>query len=211
MNIIEQFRSINPRDPGVMPPLPRALVMVAVFLAVVVIDWAIDWSEQFDQIGAGVAAENTLKQEYRTKRFQAVNLAAYERQYKEVDVTFGTMLRQLPNRQQVESLLVEINQAGLQRGLQFELIKPGQETLREFYAELPIRLRVTGSYHDLGGFAGDLAQLPRIVTLGDIAIQPGTTKDAPLVMDTVARTFRYLDEDESLAQKRASQAGRARK
>lgn len=211
MNVLEQFRNVNLRDPGVMPPLPRATLLLAVFAVVLVYAWFIDWSDSFDQINAGVAAEGTLKQEYHTKRFQSVNLAAYERQYREVDVTFGTMLRQLPNRQQVESLLVEINQAGLQRGLQFELIKPGQELLREFYAELPITLRVTGSYHDLGAFASDLAQLPRIVTLSDIAVAPVTGKDGLLSMDTVARTFRYLDEDESLAQKRAAQAAKARR
>jgi type IV pilus assembly protein PilO len=209
MDLLAQFRAINPSDPGLMPPVAKALCLLALTALLIAAAWLFDWSDQMERVSASEAAEAALKSEYKTKAAQAVNLAAYERQYKEVDVTFGAMLRQLPNRQQVESLLVQINQAGLQRGLQFDLIKPGVETLREFYAELPIQIKVTGAYHDLGGFASDVAHLSRIVTLSDITIAP--QKEGALGMDAVARTFRYLDEDESLAQRKAQKAARDRK
>ncbi len=209
MDLLAQFRAINPRDPGLMPPIPKAVCLLALVVLLILAAWFFDWSDQMARVGGSEAAEIALKSEYKTKAAQAVNLVAYERQYKEVDVTFGAMLRQLPNRQQVESLLVQINQAGLQRGLQFDLIKPGAESLREFYAELPIQIRVTGAYHDLGGFANDVAHLSRIVTLSDMTIAP--TKDGVLGMDTVARTFRYLDEEESLAQRKAQKALKDRK
>ena len=209
MDLLAQFRAINPSDPGLMPPVAKALCLLALTALLIAAAWLFDWSDQMERVSASEAVEAALKSEYKTKAAQAVNLAAYERQYKEVDVTFGAMLRQLPNRQQVESLLVQINQAGLQRGLQFDLIKPGVETLREFYAELPIQIKVTGAYHDLGGFASDVAHLSRIVTLSDITIAP--QKEGALGMDAVARTFRYLDEDESLAQRKAQKAARDRK
>ena len=209
MNLIDQFREINPRDPGLMPTVPKVVVLLGLLIVLAAIAWLVDWSDQLERLGAAEVTEIELKNTYKNKGSQAINLAAYERQYKEVDVTFGAMLRQLPNRQQVESLLVQINQAGLQRGLQFDLIKPGAEIVRDFYAELPVQIRVSGGYHDLGGFTSDVARLSRIVTLGDLTLAP--QKDGSLMMDAVARTFRYLDEEELLAQRKAQQAAKARK
>ena len=209
MNLIDQFREINPRDPGLMPTVPKVVVLLGLLIVLAAIAWLVDWSDQLDRLDAAEVTEVELKNTYKNKGSQAINLAAYERQYKEVDVTFGAMLRQLPNRQQVESLLVQINQAGLQRGLQFDLIKPGAEIVRDFYAELPVQIRVSGGYHDLGGFTSDVARFSRLVTLGDLTLAP--QKDGSLMMDAVARTFRYLDEEELLAQRKAQQAAKARK
>lgn len=203
MSIADQFRYANWRDPGTLAPLPKLAILASAALAVVVAGYLVDWRDQLDQVDAGHQAEDKLKQEYKQKKGQAINLDAYERQYKEVETTFGTLLKQLPNKQQVEALLVEINQAGLQRGLQFELFKPAQESFKEFYAELPISLKITGGYHDMGGFASDVAQLSRIVTLADVAVTTG--KDGVLVMDSTAKTFRYLDDDEIQNQKKARQ------
>jgi type IV pilus assembly protein PilO len=139
-----------------------------------------------------------------------VNLDLLRAQLKEIETSFGTLLKQLPNKSQMEALLVDINQAGLGRGLQFELFKPApSETTREFYAELPISIKLTGNYHDMGAFASDIGQLPRIVTLNDIALNVG--KDGMLTMDTTAKTFRYLDEDELAAQRAAAKAAKAAK
>ena len=144
------------------------------------------------------------------KKRQAVNLDLLRAQLREIETSFGTLLKQLPNKSQMEALLVDINQAGLGRGLQFELFKPAQgETQREFYAELPISIKLTGNYHDMGAFASDIGQLPRIVTLNDIALNVG--KDGVLTMDTIAKTFRYLDEDELAAQRAATKAAKAAK
>jgi len=139
-----------------------------------------------------------------------VNLDVLRAQLREIETSFGTLLKQLPNKSQMEALLVDINQAGLGRGLQFELFKPAQsETQREFYAELPISIKLTGNYHDMGAFASDIGQLPRIVTLNDIALNVG--KDGTLTMDTTAKTFRYLDDDELSAQRAATKAAKAAK
>jgi len=209
MALADQFRYANWRDPGTLPALPKVLILLAAAAAVIAGGYMADWRDQLSELDAGQAAELKLKDEYKAKKAQAVNLDAYERQYKEVETTFGTLLKQLPNKQQVESLLVEINQAGLQRGLQFELFKPAQESAKEFYAELPITLRVSGGYHDMGGFASDLAQLSRIVTLTDVSVS--AAKDGGLLMDTTAKTFRYLDDDEIQAQKKAAAQQKARK
>ena len=134
-----------------------------------------------------------------------MNLDLYRQQLREIDSSFGALLKQLPNKSQMDALLVDINQAGLGRGLQFELFKPApQETMKDFYAELPVSVRVTGSYHDMGQFASDIAQLSRIVTLNDIAINPAGKDGSVLAMDTSAKTFRYLDEEEVAKQKKAA-------
>jgi type IV pilus assembly protein PilO len=166
-----------------------------------------------DELAAGADQEVKLKDQYKDKMQLAVNLDLYRQQLREIDNSFGALLKQLPNKSQMDALLVDINQAGLGRGLQFELFKPApQETMKDFYAELPINIRVTGSYHDMGQFASDIAQLSRIVTLNDIAIAPGSGKDSSvLAMDTIAKTFRYLDEDEVAKQKKAAQKPVVRK
>jgi type IV pilus assembly protein PilO len=209
--LLEQFRNLNPRDPGAWPPLPKALLLVMVLVLIVGLGYALDWQEQMDELDAGRTRETKLKDEYVAKEQQAVNLDLYRQQLREIDSSFGALLKQLPNRSQMDALLVDINQAGLGRGLQFDLFKPAPaETKREFYAELPVTLRITGSYHDMGQFASDIGQLSRIVTLNDIGLTSGG-KNGALVMDVTAKTFRYLDDDEVAAQNRAAKGGKARK
>ncbi|MGE5792781.1 MAG: type 4a pilus biogenesis protein PilO [Bacteroidota bacterium] len=208
--VVDQFRNLNTRDPGTWPPLPKLLLLVAILIGVLVVAYFLDWQSQLEELEAGRAQEAKLKQEYVDKKRQAVNLDLLRAQLKEIETSFGTLLKQLPNKSQMEALLVDINQAGLGRGLQFELFKPApSETTREFYAELPISIKLTGNYHDMGAFASDIGQLPRIVTLNDIALNVG--KDGMLTMDTTAKTFRYLDEDELAAQRAAAKAAKAAK
>ena len=208
--VVDQFRNLNTRDPGSWPALPKLLLLVAILVGVLVLAYFIDWQGQLDELEAGRAQEAKLKQEYVDKKRQAVNLDLLRAQLREIETSFGTLLKQLPNKSQMEALLVDINQAGLGRGLQFELFKPAQsETQREFYAELPISIKLTGNYHDMGAFASDIGQLPRIVTLNDIALNVG--KDGTLTMDTTAKTFRYLDDEELSAQRAAAKAAKAAK
>jgi len=205
-NLIEQFRHLNPKDPGLWPALPKLLALLAVLAALVAVGYVADWQGQVDELAAGAAQETKLKDEYKAKMGLAVNLDLYRQQLREINTSFGALLKQLPNKSQMDALLVDINQAGLGRGLQFELFKPAQhEIMKDFYAELPISIRVTGSYHDMGKFASDIAQLSRIVTLNDISIKPVSDKDSSvLVMDTVAKTFRYLSEEEVSKQRAAA-------
>jgi len=208
--VLDQFRNLNTRDPGGWPPLPKVLLLVAILAGVLAIAYFVDWQGQLEELDAGRAQEAKLKQEYVDKKRQAVNLDLLRAQLREIETSFGTLLKQLPNKSQMEALLVDINQAGLGRGLQFELFKPApNETTREFYAELPIAIKLTGNYHDMGAFASDIGQLPRIVTLNDIALNVG--KDGTLTMDTTAKTFRYLDEDELAKQRAAAKAAKAAK
>ena len=192
--LLRDFRGLDPNDPGQWPLLPRVAALVAVFLLIVVGGWWFDWSDQLTQLDSKQKEELTLKDDWIAKKRQAVNLPEYKRQLSEIDRQFGALLKQLPNRSEIESLLADINQAGLGRGLQFELFKPGSEAMKDFYAELPIAVRVTGGYHDLGEFVGDVAQMPRIVTLNDIAIE--AQKEGGLKFDATAVTYRYLDDDE---------------
>ena len=201
--LLEQFKGLNPKDPGAWPPLPKALLLLVLLIGILVGAYFIDWSDQLEQLEAGTAQEAKLKEEYKNKKQQSVNLDLYRQQLREIDSSFGALLKQLPNRSQMDALLVDINQAGLGRGLQFELFKPaGQESGRDFYSELPIQLRLIGNYHDIGAFASDIGGLSRIVTLNDITLAGG--KDGSLTMDATAKTFRYLDEDEVASQRRAS-------
>lgn len=200
--LLEQFKGLNPKDPGAWPPLPKALLLLALLIGMLIGAYFIDWSDQLEQLEAGRAQEAKLKEEYKNKKQQSINLDLYRQQVREIESSFGTLLRQLPNRSQMDALLVDINQAGLGRGLQFDLFKPApQETTRDFYAELPIQLKVVGGYHDLATFASDIGSLSRIVTLNDITISAGKSG---LVMDTTAKTFRYLDEQEVAAQRRSA-------
>ncbi len=202
--LLEQFKSLNFKDPGVWPPVPKAALLLVVLVAILVGGYVADWSSQLEGLDAGRAQEAKLKDEYKTKKQQAINLDLYRQQLREIDSSFGALLKQLPNKSQMDALLVDINQAGLGRGLQFDLFKPApQESMREFYAELPITLKINGSYHDIGQFASDIGQLSRIVTLNEIALT--ATKDGTIAMDAVAKTFRYLDEEEVAAQRKAAQ------
>jgi len=201
--LLEQFKGLNPKDPGAWPPLPKAILLLVLLIGILAGAYFLDWSDQIEQLEAGHEQETKLKDEFKLKKQQSINLDLYRQQLREIDSSFGALLKQLPNRSQMDALLVDINQAGLGRGLQFELFKPAaQESAREFYSELPIQLKVIGSFHDIGAFASDLGGLSRIVTLNDISLSGG--KDGLLAMDATAKTFRYLDEEEVASQKRAT-------
>jgi type IV pilus assembly protein PilO len=204
--LADEFRSTNWKDPGTWGAAPKILVLLAVLVAIPVAGYLVDTSAQIEQLESLHNTENQLKQQYLGKKKLAINLDLYRQQLREIDTQFGALLRQLPNKSQMDALLVDINQAGLGRGLQFELFRPApREIVREFYAELPITVKVIGNYHDMGAFASDVGQLSRIVTLNDVSIQSG--KDGVLTMDATARTFRYLDDDEIAAQRKAARKG----
>ncbi len=208
--VFDQFKNLNTRDPGSWPALPKLLLLVALFAAILAAAYFLDWQGQLEALDAGRAQEAQLKEQYKDKKRQAVNLDLYRQQLREIDSSFGALLKQLPNKSQMEALLVDINQAGLGRGLQFDLFRPAQsENVKEFYAELPITLKVVGNYHDMGAFASDIGQLSRIVTLNDNALN--VSKDGTLTMDATAKTFRYLDDDELAAQRAASKSSKGRK
>jgi len=203
--LLDQFKYLNPKDPGTWPPLPKLLALIATLIALVAGGYVADWQPQLDELAVGAEQEVKLKDEYKGKKQQAVNLDLHRQQLREIDSSFGALLKQLPNKSQMDALLVDINQAGLGRGLLFELFRPApQETAKDFYAELPVSVRVTGSYHDMGQFASDIAQLSRIVTLNDIIISPFGKDGTTLTMDTTAKTFRYLDDEEVAKQKKAA-------
>jgi len=201
--IVEDFRATNWRDPGSWSAVPKAVVLLAILVALPVLGYFGLWQGQLEELEGGRSDEQKLKQDYVKKKAQAINLDLHKQQLREIDTQFGALLKQLPNKSQMDALLVDINQAGLGRGLQFELFKPaGRETVREFYAELPINLKVVGVYHDMGAFASDVGQLSRIVTLNNVNMT--AAKDGNLVMEVTARTFRYLDEEEIAAQRKAA-------
>ena len=202
--LAEDCKSLDPKDIGTWPLLPRATVLLGLVAALLVGGWWLDWKSQLEDLDGKQQQEAKLKNEYLDKKKQAVNLEEHRKQLADIDKTFGTLLKQLPNKAEMEALLIDINQAGLGRGLQFELFKPGKETTRDFYAELPITLKITGTYHDLGAFSADVAKLSRIVSLTNVAVVPD--KGAQLKMDAVAMTYRYLDEEELAAQRRAKTA-----
>jgi type IV pilus assembly protein PilO len=194
-----QFQGLQGRHPGQWPLAPRLLMAVGVMAVVIVLGYFAYWSSQFDEQEAGAKQEAKLRTEYTTKIAQAINLAALEAQKLQVDQYVSRLEKQLPSKAEMAALLSDINQAGVGRGLQFELFKPGQVVVRDYYAELPINIKIAGSYHDLGSFAGDMANLPRIVTLNDMSLT--TSKDGSLMLEAVVKTFRYLDEEEAEAQR----------
>jgi len=199
---LETVRNLQ-RDPSRWPLIPRVILMLSVFVLVLIGGYLGDIQDQFDTLDSGALEEDKLKQQYLQKKQQAVNLAPHRQQLEDIDRSFGALLKQLPDRAQMDALLVDINHAGVGRGLQFELFKPAtQETLREFYAELPIQIRVTGAYHEMGKFASDIGGLSRIVTLNDIEIRADAK--GGMVMDAVAKTFRYLDDKELTEQRKAA-------
>jgi type IV pilus assembly protein PilO len=199
---LDDIRRLNIREAGSWPLAPKAVVLTLIFVLILVVGGLLDWRDQLETLDRAQAQEQKLKESYAAKKAKAVNLELYVQQQREIEQSFGALLKQLPNKSEMDALLTDINQAGLGRGLQFELFKPAtQERLADFYAELPISVKVTGNYHDMGAFASDVAQLPRIVTLNDLSI---TNNQGTLTMDAVAKTFRYLDEDEIAKQKRAA-------
>ena len=199
---LETVRNLQ-RDPSRWPLIPRVILMLSVFVLVLIGGYLGDIQDQFDTLDSGALEEDKFKGQYLQKKQQAVNLAQHRQQLEDIDRSFGALLKQLPDRAQMDALLVDINHAGVGRGLQFELFKPAaQETLREFYAELPIQIRITGAYHEMGKFASDIGGLSRIVTLNDIEIRADAK--GGMVMDAVAKTFRYLDDKELTEQRKAA-------
>ncbi len=206
---LNELRNIDLKDLANAPKPVKVAVLAIAFLLVLFAGYWFVWSSQLATLSASQQEELTLRESFVTKKRQAVNLDIYKQQLVDIDHSFGALLKQLPNRSQMDALLSDINQAGLGRGLQFELFKPGVETPKDFYAELPISIRVTGTYHDFGAFASDIAQLSRIATLHDISI--GVDKDGGLYMNAVINTYRYLDEDEIAAQNKNSKKGNGKK
>jgi type IV pilus assembly protein PilO len=206
-----QFRSLNPNEPGQWPMLPKIVTWVFVAIIMVALGWFLLLSTAHDELDAERAKEPALKADYRNKLGQAVNLAELRKQKLQVEEYVTQLEKQLPGKAEMDALLSDINQAGLGRGLQFELFKPGQVLVKDFYAELPISIKVSGRYHDIGAFAGDIANLSRIVTLHNLNIlsAPKDTSGA-LSMEATARTYRYLDANEVEEMKKAAAAAKAK-
>jgi type IV pilus assembly protein PilO len=201
MNLLEELRSLDPRDPGRWPlPVLAGAVVLAFLVVSGVLIYMLVWNEQRPRLQQFAAEEMKLRQEFREKHAKAVNLEQYKQQLKDIERSFGALLRQLPGKTEVPSLLVDISQTGLAAGLQEKLFQPQPEQKKDFYAELPIKIRLTGSYHQFGEFVSGIAALPRIVTLHDIDIKPDS-KDAydQLSLELTAKTYRYMDEDEIAA------------
>ncbi|MDP1527610.1 MAG: type 4a pilus biogenesis protein PilO [Rhodocyclaceae bacterium] len=206
--LAEDFKTLDPKDPGAWPLVPKIIILVGIFLVLVLLGGWFGWQGQIEELDAKQQEETKLKDDWLNKKKQAINLDEHRNQLAEIERSFGALLRQLPNASEMESLLVDVNQAGLGRGLQFELFKPGAWAVKDFYAELPITVNITGNYHDLGAFTGDIAKLPRIVTLNNINVKladkPADKAAGKLSLTAQAKTFRYLSETEVAAQKKAS-------
>lgn len=203
-NFLEELKRVNPKDPGSWPWPIKLLGLATLLVGIVAAGAVFDWQDQWEALQKSEREEGKLKETFLAKKKEAINLDIYKQQLKDIELSFGALLKQLPNRAEMDALIIDINQAGLGRGLQFDLFKPApRENMSEFYAELPISITVTGSYHDMGAFASDIAQLPRIVTLNEVKLAPG--KGGGLVMEAVAKTYRYLDEAE-IAKQRAAAA-----
>jgi len=202
-SLTEQFRDLNGIHPGLWPIAPRMLCAVGALVAVIVVGWYSYWSGQFNELDQGRQQEQALRDGYKTKIQQSINLEGLRKQKIQVEHFVAALEKQLPSKAEMDALLSDISQAGLGRGLQFELFKPGQATPKDYYAELPIDIKLDGSYHDMGAFASDVAHLSRIVTLNNLNIDTG--KDGALTLAAVAKTFRYLDPEEVAAQKKEKQ------
>lgn len=199
-SLSSQFQNLSGRPPGQWPLAPRLLCGLGVVAAVIVGGYFAYWQGQFEEHEALAAKEVALKEEYKTKMAQAINLEALKMQKVQVDQYVERLQKQLPSKAEMAALLSDINQAGVGRGLTFDLFKPGSVVVKDYYAELPIEIRVDGSYHDIGAFASDMANLPRIVTLNNMSLTTG--KDGSLMLEAVAKTFRYLDQEEVAAQRK---------
>lgn len=210
-NAASQFRNLNPNEPGQWPALPKIAAWAAAAAAMVVVGWFAVLSDSNDELETARQQEPPLKDTYRNRLAQAVNLSELRKQKLQVQEYVTQLEKQLPGKAEMDALLSDINQAGLGRGLQFELFRPGQVQVKDYYAELPIAIRVSGRYHDVGAFAADVANLSRIVTLQNMSIAPVTGREAPgiLAMDATARTYRYLDAAEVAEQRKAAQAAKA--
>ena len=208
MNFFDELKNVDPKTPGSWPWLVKITAFISMFLVVIAAGAVFDWQGEWQDLQGVQQEEEKLRDTFLSKKRDAINLDIIKKQLIDTQQSFGALLKQLPSKSEMDALLTDINQAGLGRGLQFDLFKPGPEAATGVFTEQPITIKVTGNYDDLGKFASDISQLPRIVTLNNISIAPSTTPGATggLNMDAVAKTYRYLDEDELAAQKRAAKA-----
>jgi len=205
---LNDLRRLDPKKIGSWPILPKLGVLFITLVLIIFAGYWFDWKAQIEQIDQEKLKEEGLRKTFLTKKSEAINLPAYQKQLEDIEKQFGALLKQLPGKSEMDALLIDINQAGLGRGLQFELFKPAaQETRRDFYAELPITIKVSGNYHDIGAFASDIGKLSRIVTLENIALG-AAGKGGGLALDATAKTFRYLDDEELAQQRRAATAAK---
>ena len=206
-----QFNNLDPKDPSVWPMLPKVLLCVAIAVLVTFLAWMLHLNSYQTELEVAQQEEATLREDYKKKMAKAVSLDGLKKQREQVQLYVTQLEKQLPSKAEMAALLSDINQAGLGRSLQFELFRPGAVVAKEYYAELPIAVRVSGTYHDMGAFASDIAHLSRIVTLNNISIAPAaaaTNPNGALVLDATARTFRYLDAEEVAAQQAAQKGGK---
>ncbi len=203
---LDDFNNIDIKNAGSLPMPVKLVLLGFIFLVLVALGYWFLWSPEMDEFTQAESKEQELRQVFTTKKGQAIKIDAYKQQMVDIEKTFGALLKQLPDKSQMDVLLTDINQAGLGRGLEFELFKPGQEAIADFYAEMPIQIKIKGHYHDVGAFATDISKLSRIVTLNDMVITPlnKDTKDGSLVLEATAKTYRYLDSAE-IAAKKASE------
>ncbi len=209
MNLLEELKNVDPKTPGSWPWPIKIGAFLAIFVAVVAIGALADWQGQWESLQVIKQEEAQLRDTFLVKKKEAINLDIIKKQLLETQQSFGALLKQLPSKSEMDALLTDINQAGLGRGLQFDLFRPGAEVATGVFTEQPITIRVTGNYDDLGKFSSDISQLPRIVTLNEVSISPGA--GTVLSMDAIAKTYRYLDEDELAAQKKATGKSGAKK
>ncbi|KIF80309.1 type IV pilus inner membrane component PilO [Noviherbaspirillum autotrophicum] len=207
-SIAAQFRGLDGRHPGQWPLIPRLACGLATLVVVVILGWFAYLDGQQQELNNGEQEEITLRDAYKQKIMQAINLNALRKQKEQVSEYVSTLEKQLPSKAEMDALLSDINQAGLGRGLQFELFKPGQVVVKDYYAELPIDIKISGGYHDIGAFTSDIANLPRIVTLNKMNLI--ANKDGSLTLDAVVKTFRYLDMEEVAAQRKAAEKDKAK-
>lgn len=211
-NLQRQFQNLDPKDPSLWPALPRVLLLIGLAVGVAALLWFAKLSEFEDELNNERTTEETLRQDYQKKMIKAVSLDELKKQREQIQLYVTQLERQLPSKSEMSALLSDVNQAGLGRSLQFELFRPGAEQVKNYYAELPVAIRVTGKYHDIGDFAADVAKLPRIVTLSNFSIAPANKDVAgTLTMETTARTFRYLDPQELQQQEDAAKAAKGNK
>ena len=205
---LEDFNNIDFNNTGSLPLPVKAVLLIVAFVLILGAGYWFLWKPALEELDQAKAKETELRQVFLDKKKQAINLDLYKQQMVDIEKTFGTLLKQLPDKSQMDGLLTDINQAGLERGLEFELFKPGQEAQADFYAEMPISIKVVGAYHNLGLFASDVSRLSRIVTLNNLSITSGgkDVKDNMLVMEAVAKTYRYLDSNELASKQSAGKA-----
>ncbi len=198
---LSDLNNLDLKNVAQAPMGVKALLLSLLFLGVLALGYYLDWSDGLKNLEAAEIEEQGLRDTYMTKKRQVINYEAYKQRYQDTEQALAAMVRQLPNRSEIDALLTDVNQAGVGRGLDFDLFRPNSEVVSDFYATLPVNIKVNGGYHDLAQFASDVAKLPRIVTMHDINLNP--TKDGKLAMDAVLRTYRYLDDEEIAAARKA--------